>query len=215
MASTLSSEALVERIMGAGIPDRTSAERALRAVLATLGERLTEDEAHVLAGRLPEELARVLDDSAYDADFDAAEFYERARRREKTSPGVAREHADVILRAVGETLGADSPRIVRALPEPIGRQLVPPELGAPEPHVAARRAAHLTTLAHGRPGSQHPLSESAPAAGHRGSVAVSDEPHAETKLSSGRGLTQERLDETLATGRPPRPEHPLADTDDD
>lgn len=211
----MSAQALVERVMSGGIPDQATAERALRAVLSTLGERLTEDEAHVLATRLPADLARVVDESDYDLDFDAGEFYERTRLREHTTPGLAREHADVVLRVVGEALGEVSSRIVRALPADIGRQLVGPDDGEPPPHAPPPRASHLSTLAHGRPGSAHPLSEAAPSAGHQSSVARSDDPHGETKLSSGRGLTQERLRETLATGRPPQPLHPIAETDDD
>ena len=71
--------------MGAGIPDRAAAERALRATLGILGQRLTDDEARDLATELPDELGHVVDQSQYDGDFDGAEFYERMRRREKTA----------------------------------------------------------------------------------------------------------------------------------
>jgi len=37
---------------------------------------------------------------------------------------------------------------------------------------------------------------------HRHSVARSDDPHADSKLSSARGLRQEREQRTLASGRP-------------
>lgn len=216
MTTAISSEGLVDRIMDAGIPDRAAAQLALRAVLATLGQRLTDDEAHALASNLSGELARLVDRGDYDCDFDAAEFYERMRRRERTSPGTAREHADVVLRAVGEALGEElRQRTARRLPDAIARRLLPPEVGEPPPHAAAIHAPKMSTLAHGRPGSRRPLSEAAPPEGHSGSVARSDEPHAETKLSSGHGLTQERLGETLATGRPPQPKRPISEADDE
>jgi hypothetical protein len=43
-------------------------------------------------------------------------------------------------------------------------------------------------------------------------MAKSDDPHADTKLSSSQGLTQERFEESLATGKPPGPVHPVSDT---
>jgi hypothetical protein len=58
------------------------------------------------------------------------------------------------------------------------------------------------TLATGRPGSQHPVSEAHPETAQERSVVNAENPHAETKLSSSRGTTQERRAETLATGAP-------------
>jgi hypothetical protein len=56
------------------------------------------------------------------------------------------------------------------------------------------------TLAEGRPGSRRPLAEARPPAGQADSVARTDNPHGDTKLSSARGLTQEREKESIATG---------------
>ncbi len=61
-------------------------------------------------------------------------------------------------------------------------------------------AASRGTLAEGRPGSAHPLSEARPERAQSQSVARADNPHGDTKLSSATGLTQEREGETLATG---------------
>ena len=217
--STLSPSAsvteLVGRVMNLGIPDQPSAERALRAVLVILGQRFTDDEASALASQLPSDLAAVVGTSGYDADFDEAEFYERVRQREGTSPGVGREHADVVLRALGEILSPElKVRLVRALPDGLGRRLAPTPYGEPPPHREARHAHGISTLAHGRPGSRHPISESAPPGGHSHSVARSDDPHGDSKLSSGRP-TQDQLRETLATGRPPRPARPVSETTDE
>jgi uncharacterized protein (DUF2267 family) len=208
-------EALVTRVRERGIPSTAEAERALRATIAVLGERLTDDEAEALASRLPGQLERVLDASEYDGDFDAAEFYERVRRRENTGPGVAKEHADIALRAIGAALDEETCiRLRRALPEPIGRLFLAAEEGTPPPYADAERPGRRT-LATGRPGSRHPLSEASPFPAHTHSVARSDDPHAETKLSSAAGLTQERLRESLATGRAPGPERTIADATDE
>ena len=46
------------------------------------------------------------------------------------------------------------------------------------------------------------MSEARPETAHAESVARSDDPHADTRLSSSQGMTQERRGETLAEGRP-------------
>ena len=201
--------------------DAEAAERAIHATLEVLGERLTADEAHALAARLPSDLEHLLDEAAYEGDFDATELYRRVwerEKREETSLGMAKEHADIVLRAVGTALDEDlCARLVRALPEPVGALLLAPVRGAPppHPHAPSKHAPAVASLAHGRPGSRHPLSEAAPRSGHAQSVARSDDPHADTKLSSSHGLTQEELGETLATGQPPGPTRPISETSDD
>jgi uncharacterized protein (DUF2267 family) len=214
-AQASSTAFLVDRILSEGIPDRVLAERALRSTLRVLGERLTDDEAGAVAARLPEELARIVDQAEYDGDFDDAEFYERVRRRAKTAPGTAREHADVVLRAIGEAIDDElRARLVRVLPGSLGRQLLPADTGEIPPHPIAHRTPSFSTLAHGRPGSLHPLSEASPPAGQTHSVARNDDPHGETKLSSARGLTQERHRESLATAKPPIVARTIAEAKD-
>jgi uncharacterized protein (DUF2267 family) len=206
---------LVHLAMDRGIPDRSVAERALRATLRVLGERLTEDEAHALASRLPDELAGVVDRAEYDSDFDAAELYARVGRRMHVDLGEAHERADVALRVIGTVLDDDlRRRLAHALPVPIAERLYEPELGEPPPYQEATTAPRMTTLASGRPGSRHPLADAPPPDGHTQSIAQNDDPHGETKLSSARGLTQERFDDSLAKGRPPGPLRPVAEAKD-
>lgn len=217
--ATISSGTLFERMAEKGIPDHDAAAKALRSTLCVLGQRLTDDEAGALASSLPDELARVVEQSEHDdfaGDFDADELYERVRHREKVPAGVAREHVNIVLQALGSALD-DSvrQRLVRALPSEIGQQLVPMTFGAPPPYATGMHAPPLTTLAHGRPGSRHPVSEAAPDRAHTHSVARNADPHGETKLSSSHGLTQERHRESLATGHPPAPARPIAEADDD
>jgi uncharacterized protein (DUF2267 family) len=207
---------LVERIMAeSGIGDARDAERALRATLTTLGERLTESEARALARELPESLARSLGEEAYDTDFDAAELYERVRRREGATPGFAREHAQVVLRVLGSALGDElRGRLARVLPEEIVVAMSPRPKSTPPPYRAPSHGPPLTTLATGKPGSEHPLSIAAVPEGQTHSIAREDNPHADTKLSAARGLTQEREREALASGRG-GPARPLSEATDE
>jgi uncharacterized protein (DUF2267 family) len=210
----MSMDTLLDTLSARGLTRESGAKRALEVTLAVLGERLTDDESLVLVSVLPPELAVCLEDVDYDADFDTEELFERVRRREQTTPGRAAEIAEVVLAALGECLDGDiRGRVARGLPAKAARIFLgEEERGAPPPHPVAPRGPKLPTLASARPGSTHPISEAAPFAGHSHSVARSDSPHAETKLSGAKGLTQERLDETLGAGRPPGPARPLADS---
>ncbi|HVH40768.1 MAG TPA: DUF2267 domain-containing protein, partial [Labilithrix sp.] len=195
---------LVQHVVDGGVPEWRDARTAVAAVLRVLGERLTDDEAITLAHALPVELERTLEQARYAGDFDADELHARVARAAEVPIGTARERTSIVLRSLGELLEHDVVvRLARALPDGIAHQLEPPELGPAPPHLAARPAPRAT-LATGRPGSRHPLAEGAPPSGHTHSIARNDDPHAETKLSSARGLTQERLGETLATGHPAR-----------
>jgi hypothetical protein len=91
-------------------------------------------------------------------------------------------------------------RLHEALPEPMGALFTPHEPRERFEHVHLDPSHH--TLAEGRPGSRHPLSEARLERAHTHSVARADNPHEDTKLSSTTGLTQEREQETLATGHP-------------
>ena len=206
----ISTQTLVDHVQAGGIGDWSMARKTLGATLAALGSRLTDDEASKLASRLSPELARIVEAEDYDADFDAAELYERVRQRTGAAPGVAREETDIVLRALGELLDeAELVRLARVLPEPIVRGLRGREAVEVPPHRSAPPRPRRNTLAEGKPGSSHPIAEAAPPSGHLHSVARNEEPHAETKLSSSRGLTQERFDETLAAGSPPKPPRSL------
>jgi uncharacterized protein (DUF2267 family) len=195
------------------------ADRALRATLAVIGERLVDDEAKTLASWLPNRLAKVVEDSEYDADFGTRELFTRVARRMRTNPGRALEDAEIVLASLGEALGGErAGRLARALPETaadlvLGKREPDPSAEAP-PHPDPRRPPRLSTIATGRPGSKRPLSEARAPAGHTHSVAANDSPHAETKLSTTIGTTQERMQDTLAEGRPPRPARVLGDADD-
>jgi hypothetical protein len=110
------------------------------------------------------------------------------------------EVAASVCHALAEELSDDAvAALSRALPDPLAGWLV---ADAPEGREPAMVEPHrTTTLAEGRPGSRAPLDEARPRGGQAGSVADED-PHANTKLSSSAGTTQERDHDTLADGHP-------------
>lgn len=207
-------EEIVERVRDrGGFEDEAEAARAIAATLATLRQRLVDDEAEAVARALPDVFAEILRRGAYEGDFDADELIRRVQAREAVPRAFAREHAQVVCQALADAMRGDAlDRLLKHLPAELAElfaprpQSTPP--AAPERHDATPPGSGAT-LATGRPGSKRPLSEARPDRAHPGSVARSDAPHADTKLSSAGGLTQERLGETLATGKPgsTRPVH--------
>jgi hypothetical protein len=147
--------------------------------LTALGEQLFDDERAMLAGELPDEVSRHLKAARRRGAPGLATLFRRVARREGTRIGIAVEHAEVVLRVIGEALSRTTlARLTKDAPE-LGRLFEPPELSdAPPPPL--------------RP---------TPPRGHRHSVARSDDPHSDTRLSSA-GPTLERGQHTLATGRP-------------
>lgn len=183
----------------------SQARAAVAAVLTALGEELGRPEADALAAELPAELAAALHDRR---TLGGGSLAERVARREHTAVGEAREQAGAVAGALAELLPAALvERLQSALSAESASWLTAPSHDTPAPHVRASR----DTLAEGRPGSRHPLSEARPADAQADSVAVAN-PHGDTKLSSSRGLTQEREGDTLADGQPGS-RRPLSDGD--
>lgn len=192
--------AWIERIAALGALTPWDAARALTATLAILGEHLTADERNRVARALPLRAAAMLGQPRPGAH--PATFYDRVALHEGIAPGFAREHAQTVGRVLVERLPLELVRrLARALDTPIRDlfQEAPPE-GIPPEHAVAPSARHHT-LATGAPGSAHPLSESAAPGAHQHSVGE-ENPHGATKLSSARGLTQERERESLSTEEP-------------
>lgn len=185
-------QTLLDGLAQRGLADKTASRHVLRATLAVLGERLVDDEAQALGEVLPAELAECIDRSEYDGDFGAEELFDRVRRREHTPDSRAKESAEIVLTVLGACLGPDvRMRIARGLPARAAELLLGGRecSGEPSPHRDAPRASRTVTLAGGRSGSRHPLSEAAPPAGHAHSVALNLSPHGATKLSGAKGVT--------------------------
>jgi uncharacterized protein (DUF2267 family) len=184
-----------------GLSGMEEAGGVVRTVLGVLGERLREPVLQALEEDLPAPLAASLRGGGERQDFSLAELHARVASRAQVRPGVAVEHTSVVCQVVAEALSAGALHKLREeLPEPMGALFTPREPGEPFEYI------HLDpsrgTLAEGRPGSSHPASEARPERAHVHSVVREDNPHEDTKLSSASGLTQEREQDTLATGHP-------------
>jgi uncharacterized protein (DUF2267 family) len=185
-----------------GLP-REQARQILILVVQVLGEGLRHSRAEALADDLPQELARPLREAPHGAPFDLAELFGRVASRENVGVGFGVEHVKLVCRLLGEHFSAASRyQFQNSFPEEIAALFEPPT----EPRHHGGAPVHLHpergTLAEGRPGSRHPLSEARPDRAQSHSVVRSENPHGDTKLSSSQGLTQEREKETLATGQP-------------
>jgi uncharacterized protein (DUF2267 family) len=84
--------------------DRETAERATRAVLWTLGQRIGADEGVVYVSHLPAELGSLLHTAGGAQSFDAQEFVRRVANREDTDPDTAELHILVVLGALARAL---------------------------------------------------------------------------------------------------------------
>jgi uncharacterized protein (DUF2267 family) len=181
----------------------SAARRALTATLASLGERLFEEERKHIVAELSPDIASLLlqRGSAQKASLDA--FVASVARRERVRASLAIEHAQIVCAVIAELLLPSTRQVLcKKLPELAQLFEVPkqPPAASHDPHQPAG-APH--DLAEGRPGGTHPIATSdTTTLAHRHSVARSTDPQADTRLSSARGLTQEREDRTLAEGRP-------------
>jgi uncharacterized protein (DUF2267 family) len=80
--------------------DRDGAERATRATLMTLGERIAEGEARDLAAELPPELGPLLSAGPKAEPFDVIEFIRRVAERENVDLETAERHASAVFVAL-------------------------------------------------------------------------------------------------------------------
>jgi uncharacterized protein (DUF2267 family) len=87
--------------------DRESAQRAARAVLQTLAERLSKGEARDLASRLPAPLAAWLHTTSGPEPFGYDEFLRRVAAREDADLETAARHAKAVFWALGGQVGED------------------------------------------------------------------------------------------------------------
>jgi len=84
-----------------------AAERAARAALMTLAERLSAGQARDIAAQLPAELAPWLATQSGAEPFDADEFVRRVAKREGTDLASATRHAQAVFTALGRIVGQD------------------------------------------------------------------------------------------------------------
>lgn len=198
----MTNERFLERVADrAGGSSLADAEWVTRVVFGVLGERLSRLEAEALSRELPERLGGYLRVEGHGQVFDLPEFYARIAIELGVRTGIAVEQANIVCQTLAELVrGEVIQRLHRELPHAFGALLTAREALPPPPvvHLHPERR----TLAEGRPGGTRPLYAAQPDRAHSQSVARSDDPHADVKLSSARGLTQEREEETLASYHP-------------
>jgi hypothetical protein len=132
-------------------------------------------------------------------EIEASELYAIVRRRANLGVGQAREGAQIVCRALGDALPDDLRlRVLDGVTGSVAELFRVRESVSPPLHDQLG-AQHL---AGGRPGSQHPLSEAHARGAQSHSVVMEENPHAGTKLSSARGMTQEREQESIALAHP-------------
>jgi uncharacterized protein (DUF2267 family) len=197
-------EAELVRQMREAAPFSSDAEagEALRATVERLARLLTTEERAAFASPLPERLGALVravsvgpsPKSVGDPAIEALAAGEDSR---------AVEAAEVACRVIGRAVGAPvRARLAVALPG-LARFFEPPVKEDPPPIHAGHPPRIPHDLAEGRAGGNHPLADADPRElAHRHSVARSDDPHADTKLSSARGVSQERAGHTISSGEP-------------
>lgn len=99
-------ELIAEVKRAADLPSNEEAERAVRATLRTLGERLAGGEPFDLASQLPAELADELPVLGPGEPFGLDEFYRRVAEREGTDLEEARRHARAVMAVLRKAVTA-------------------------------------------------------------------------------------------------------------
>lgn len=95
---------IVETVSDRTEADEQGATDATHAVLATLGERLDEDQATDLAAQLPDELSEPLAESESGKRFSEEEFIERVNQRMDTLDVTGERAATAVLATILETV---------------------------------------------------------------------------------------------------------------
>jgi uncharacterized protein (DUF2267 family) len=146
---------------------REEAERAVRATLQTLAERISAGQAEDLARQLPPEVRPLLEGDGEGEPFTLAEFLRRVAEREGADLATAEQHAAAVFAALGlavtreelEDMSSELPKDFAPLVD--AAQAPPPPREQPQPAVAAgefegrvarhggidRDAAHRATAA--------------------------------------------------------------------
>lgn len=208
-------EHLLERVrQHTGLSERPVVETALRAVTEALGAVIDHTHREEFAAHLPPELAPMLRRREPDGDASGATFLRLVSGIEHLPPRFAVEHATAVLEAIGSELHPNvRRRIASRLPPEMRDWMEPRVMRMPRAEPAKPsdgREAQGTHLSDAQPGSRRPISDVAPRGAHTHSVAASEDPHADTRLSSAHGTTQQREHEDLAEARP-GPERSLGD----
>ena len=181
-----------------GLTTDLLAERVTLAVLSVLGQRLVEVEKRAVAENLSPRLAEILMRAMHDADFDVPELVARVRRALGEPEGVALEQVMVVCQVLAAHVDDAGRRRLEQLPPDFATLFERP--AGPDVVDPSPQHGRKGTLATGRPGSRRAVSSSRPPPAQAESVVVADNPHADTKLSSGHGTEAERRGDVIAEG---------------
>ncbi|MER6748739.1 DUF2267 domain-containing protein [Streptomyces fungicidicus] len=103
------------------LPDRGSSERATRAVLSTLAERLPSALAGHVAAQLPPTLASPMRETTPGERFDLTTFAGRIAGRAETDEDAAVREAAAVLEVLDAALTPElTEKVAAALPKDIG-----------------------------------------------------------------------------------------------
>ena len=209
---------LIDRLQTlAPFADEEAAQRAWRATLRALRSGLTDDEADWIAIDLGPDLAAPLVAGVQPViELTPDIFYRAVARLASQRRSLAQEQAQVVCRVLAEQLSpSTTARLCRSLPQ-LAALFAPAQTPEPAsgPHHLRSELEGDHTLAGGRPGGDRPLYDARRTSdaempgvrstrGHTHSVAASNDPHSDTKLSSARGLGQKRESASLASARQP------------
>jgi len=131
-------DAFVDAVMQAAGIDHDEAERAVRATLTTLAERISAGEARDLAAQLPPELAPWLNVDKRSERFDVDEFLRRVAERSGADGDAALRRARSVFAVLGQAIAASElDDVVSELPKNYGPLL--PRRARPRPGARARR----------------------------------------------------------------------------
>jgi uncharacterized protein (DUF2267 family) len=161
---------LFERVRAQAGFGGVDVEKAVPAVLATLGQFLTPDEVAPLVAELPEPLAQLLHPAVRPAPLTLDGVYAAVAERASLSRPHALEMTQVVCQALGASLDPDARSRLAAHLGPLFERLFEPRPEPPPPSRPVHAAeppplGEGHTLATGRPGSHHPLSEAHPESG--------------------------------------------------
>jgi uncharacterized protein (DUF2267 family) len=160
----MNEDTLLERLVElAPFADQGEARRAFDATLRAMRRGLNDDEADWLAVALGPALSGPLLRERHAGELSIDELYRWTKRYAKTRKSVAVEQAQLVCRALAELLQPpELERLKRHLPQIVSLLTIPPAADPPSAPRQRRPEPRDHTLAGGRPGSSHPLSEAAP-----------------------------------------------------
>jgi uncharacterized protein (DUF2267 family) len=122
ISSGIDHDAFIEFVRQAAGSVRERAERAVRATLQTLAERISAGEARQLAAQLPPELSPWLNSDTRSEPFDVDEFVRRVAAREEVDLPTAERDARIVFAALSHAVG---PRELRDIVSEVGKSFAP------------------------------------------------------------------------------------------